>query len=77
MSGAKSWRHRLICVRLFTARRSILPTLASAIARSWKPIAKGERLAALARQQPLTLLYAAKNTRQNHAQVLADWLKAL
>ena len=38
---------------------------------------EGERLAALARQQPLTQLYAAKNTRQNHAQVLADWLKAL
>ena len=30
-----------------------------------------------ARQQPLTLLYGAKNTRQNHAQVLAAWLEAL
>ena len=38
---------------------------------------EGKRLAALASQQPLTLLYAAKNTRQNHAQVLADWLKSL
>ena len=38
---------------------------------------EGKRLAALASQQPLTLLYAAINTRQNHAQVLADWLKSL
>ncbi|WP_308563744.1 DUF488 domain-containing protein [uncultured Klebsiella sp.] len=38
---------------------------------------EGLRLVALARQQPLTLLYAAKNTRQNHARVLADWLTAL
>lgn len=38
---------------------------------------EGERLAALAHQQPLTLLYAAKNTRQNHARVLAEWLKSL
>lgn len=27
--------------------------------------------------QPLTLLYAAKNTEQNHARVLAAWLAAL
>ncbi|HAY7156273.1 TPA: DUF488 domain-containing protein, partial [Shigella sonnei] len=27
--------------------------------------------------QPLTLLYAAKNTTQNHALVLADWLRSL
>ncbi|RTD85150.1 DUF488 domain-containing protein, partial [Klebsiella pneumoniae] len=26
---------------------------------------------------PLTLLYAAKNTEQNHARVLAAWLAAL
>ena len=38
---------------------------------------EGKRLAELARQQPLTLLYAAKNTQQNHALVLAEWLKAL
>lgn len=38
---------------------------------------EGMRLAAIARLQPLTLLYAAKNTRQNHAQVLAEWLEAL
>ncbi|MBF0081169.1 DUF488 domain-containing protein, partial [Escherichia coli] len=25
----------------------------------------------------LTLLYAAKNTTQNHALVLADWLRSL
>ncbi|MHB3899139.1 DUF488 family protein, partial [Klebsiella pneumoniae] len=29
------------------------------------------------RPQPLTLLYAAKNTEQNHARVLAAWLAAL
>ncbi|MHB4466089.1 DUF488 family protein, partial [Klebsiella pneumoniae] len=28
-------------------------------------------------QPPLTLLYAAKNTEQNHARVLAAWLAAL
>ncbi|MHB4959344.1 DUF488 family protein, partial [Klebsiella pneumoniae] len=33
--------------------------------------------AALAHRQPLTLLYAAKNTEQNHARVLAAWLAAL
>ncbi|WP_411546001.1 DUF488 family protein [Klebsiella pneumoniae] len=33
----------------------------------------GLRLAALAQRQPLTLLYAAKNTEQNHARVLATW----
>ncbi|HHU0691179.1 MULTISPECIES: DUF488 domain-containing protein [unclassified Citrobacter] len=36
---------------------------------------EGQRLAAIARQQPLTLLYAAKNTQQNHALVLAEWLR--
>lgn len=35
---------------------------------------EGKRLADIARQQTLTLLYAAKNTQQNHAQVLAQWL---
>ncbi|WP_318364647.1 DUF488 domain-containing protein [Enterobacter sp.] len=34
----------------------------------------GKRLAALAKTQNLTLLYAAKNSAQNHAQVLAAWL---
>lgn len=38
---------------------------------------EGLRLATLARQQTLTLLYAAKNTEQNHAMVLADWLRHL
>ena len=38
---------------------------------------KAESLAALAQSQPLTLLYAAKNTEQNHARVLAAWLAAL
>ncbi|WP_410750674.1 DUF488 domain-containing protein [Citrobacter sp. U14242] len=36
---------------------------------------EGKRLADIARQQPLTLLYAAKDTQQNHAQVLAEWLR--
>ncbi|WP_128636177.1 DUF488 family protein, partial [Shigella flexneri] len=35
------------------------------------------RLADIAKNQPLTLLYAAKNTTQNHALVLADWLRSL
>ncbi|ADO48885.1 DUF488 domain-containing protein [[Enterobacter] lignolyticus] len=39
--------------------------------------AEGERIARLAQQQPVTLLYAAKNTQQNHALVLADWLSRL
>lgn len=38
---------------------------------------EGLRLATLARQHTLTLLYAAKNTEQNHAMVLADWLRHL
>ncbi|WP_406741028.1 DUF488 domain-containing protein [Klebsiella aerogenes] len=33
---------------------------------------EGLRLAKLANQQPLTLLYAAKDTQQNHALVLAE-----
>lgn len=38
---------------------------------------EGKRLADIARQQPLTLLYATKDTQQNHAQVLAEWLRQL
>ncbi|EBP3979474.1 DUF488 family protein, partial [Salmonella enterica subsp. enterica] len=38
---------------------------------------EGKRLADIARHQPLTLLYAAKDTRQNHAIVLAEWLREL
>ena len=37
----------------------------------------GVRLATLARRQTVTLLFAAKNTEQNHALVLADWLRHL
>ena len=33
---------------------------------------EGKRLADIAKKQPLTLLYSAKNTTQNHALVLAD-----
>ncbi len=36
-----------------------------------------QRLADIAKKQPLTLLYSAKNTTQNHALVLADWLRSL
>lgn len=39
--------------------------------------AEGLRLAALLKQRPVTLLYAAKDSQQNHAMVLADWLNAL
>ncbi|ANG92466.1 DUF488 domain-containing protein [Enterobacteriaceae bacterium 155047] len=38
---------------------------------------EGRRIAALAAQQTVTLLYGAKNTGQNHALVLADWLRHL
>lgn len=38
---------------------------------------EGKRLADIAKKQPLTLLYAAKSTTQNHALVLADWLRSL
>ncbi|HCC0886787.1 TPA: DUF488 domain-containing protein [Salmonella enterica] len=38
---------------------------------------EGQRLADIAHQQPLTLLYAAKDTCQNHAIVLAAWLREL
>ena len=37
----------------------------------------GMRLAARAKKQTVTLLFAAKNTEQNHALVLADWLRHL
>ncbi|MNY69775.1 hypothetical protein D3C86_2077680 [compost metagenome] len=36
---------------------------------------EGKRIAALAKNQTVTLLYAAKNTEQSHALVLADWLR--
>ncbi|HEX4502251.1 MAG TPA: DUF488 domain-containing protein [Scandinavium sp.] len=39
--------------------------------------AEGERLAHLAQRQTVTLLYGAKNTEQNHALVLAEWLRGL
>ncbi len=53
-------------------------TSASSTAKSWKTHRdEGLRLAKLANQQPLTLLYAAKDTQQNHALVLAEWLKSL
>lgn len=38
---------------------------------------EGKRVAALAQKQTVTLLYGAKNTQQNHALVLADWLRQL
>lgn len=38
---------------------------------------EGQRLAALAKKQTLTLLYGAKDTQKNHARVLADWLRHL
>jgi uncharacterized protein YeaO (DUF488 family) len=38
---------------------------------------EGLRLAAIAKKQTVTLLYGAKNTEQNHALVLADWLRKL
>lgn len=38
---------------------------------------EGKRLAALADKKTVTLLYAAKDTGQNHALVLAKWLAEL
>lgn len=38
---------------------------------------EGKRLAALAVEKTVTLLYAAKDSRQNHALVLAKWLAEL
>lgn len=37
----------------------------------------GQQLAARAKDGTVTLLYAAKNSAQNHAIVLAEWLRAL
>lgn len=37
----------------------------------------GEQLAARGKKGTVTLLYAAKDTEQNHAVVLAEWLRAL
>lgn len=39
--------------------------------------AAAHALAARAGERPVTLLYAAKNTEQNHALVLADFLRGL
>ncbi|MGY5367459.1 DUF488 domain-containing protein [Enterobacter oligotrophicus] len=38
---------------------------------------EGRRLAERAKKQTVTLLYGAKDTQQNHARVLADWLRHL
>lgn len=38
---------------------------------------EGKQLCERGKSQALTLLYAAKDTRQNHAQVLAQWLASL
>lgn len=38
---------------------------------------EGKRLASIARGRTVTLLYAAKDTGQNHALVLAKWLAEL
>ncbi|MDK4745907.1 DUF488 family protein [Leclercia adecarboxylata] len=38
---------------------------------------EGRRIARLADEQTVTLLYGAKDRQQNHAQVLADWLRQL
>ncbi len=38
---------------------------------------EGARIAALAQKQTVTLLYGAKDSQHNHAQVLAAWLRAL
>ncbi|MGP3594273.1 DUF488 domain-containing protein [Vagococcus sp. WN89Y] len=37
----------------------------------------GKALAARGKKGTVTLLYAAKNTEQNHARVLAEWLSSL
>lgn len=36
---------------------------------------EGKRIARLAEKQTVTLLYGAKDREQNHALVLADWLR--
>ncbi|MEB6378857.1 DUF488 domain-containing protein [Leclercia adecarboxylata] len=38
---------------------------------------EGRRIARLADNQTVTLLYGAKDRQQNHALVLADWLREL
>lgn len=38
---------------------------------------EGKRIAELAAHQTVTLLYGAKDRQQNHASVLADWLRHL
>lgn len=38
---------------------------------------EGLRLSALSKHQTVTLLFAARNSQQNHAQVLAEWLSLL
>lgn len=38
---------------------------------------EGQRIARLADKQTVTLLYGAKDPQQNHARVLADWLRQL
>ncbi|ANR77714.1 MarR family transcriptional regulator [Kosakonia sacchari] len=39
--------------------------------------AEGKKLAARGKKGTVTLLYAAKNREQNHALVLAQWLRSL
>ncbi|AMO49076.1 Uncharacterized conserved protein YeaO, DUF488 family [Kosakonia oryzendophytica] len=38
---------------------------------------EGKQLAARGKKSTVTLLYAAKDTQQNHAEVLATWLRSL
>lgn len=38
---------------------------------------EGQQLAARSKNGTVTLLYAAKDTQQNHAEVLATWLRSL
>ena len=40
-------------------------------------VEEGKRIARLADKQRVTLLYGAKDREQNHAQVLAAWLRRL
>ncbi|WP_223951589.1 DUF488 family protein [Escherichia coli] len=51
---------------------------ASNILQNWRNTSKKESgWRKSPKKQPLTLLYSAKNTTQNHALVLADWLRSL
>lgn len=77
MSGIKKSRRQRNCeslsrevVDFATFREQYLAELA-------QHEQEGKRLADIAKKQPLTLLYSAKNTTQNHALVLADWLRSL